>query len=761
MSFPPFEFRGVPAAPLLLILAGIACVAGPVIFALDAAAQTTTVRGFVTDASDGQALPGANVTLTQPDGVVIGAVADRNGFYQVGGVHAGRYHLRISFVGYRSFEQEVALGEDPLVTISTSLVPGAEALDEIVVEEDRGAVRQAAGQQIVRAEDLERIPTPDLSGDLASYLQSMPGVVSVGDRGGRLYVRGGTPAQNLVLVDGNLIYQPFHIVGFFSAFPQDLISSVDVLAGGFGARYSGRVSSVIDVTTRHGNTETAAGSFSASPFIGTARVEGPLHRGRSSYLASYRLSLIDRIAPTVAGTDIPVNFSDLFLKLYRTDQDNSRCSATLIRTTDRGRTGDADEFSWMNFVLGGRCLTFPATSAFLFDGNAGISYVGNHVGSPARPDRSSGVVDVRLDLNFTYPLARNTLRWGIHSRAQWTHYSLGGQYQGLEGDSDAIIAAGAYGELSIRRGRLDVTPGLSLTVHPFLFAPSVEPRLRLSWQPNLLRGGTFSGAAGLYRQVLAGITDERDAGSLFIAWMPAPIGTVQTSAVHGLVGWQQPVSRWVTASAEAYYKRMSNLHVPIWSTIARFTTTLQLADGTSYGYDARLELDRGPFFLFAGYGFSVTEYEAAQENFGSWYGEPVQSYHPPHDLRHQLTLLAGFRWGRTHVNAMWQYGSGLPYTRVLGFDELVPLRPIIDYRRFAGTTRVLFEKPYLGRLPAYHRLDFSVERSFEFARGTMTLQVGAVNSYDRSNIFYLDIFTLDRVDQLPLVPYGGMKVDLR
>src|SRR5690606_9603394 len=338
-----------------------------------------------------------------------------------------------------------------------------------------------------------------------------------------------------------------------------------------------------------------------------------LKRGRSSYLASFRMSLIDRISPIIAGTDIAVNFSDLFLKLYRTDRENSRCSTTLIRTSDRGRTGAAEEFSWTNFVLGGRCLTFPITSRFLFDGTVGVSYTGNRVGSPDRPDRSSDIIDVRVDLGFTYPLERTTIRWGAFSQAQWTNYSLGGQFQDLDRDSDAVILAGGYGDAELKWPQFSVTPGVALVLHPFLFAPSLEPRLRFSWSPSTLSGGGISGATGIYRQSLSGITDERDAGSLFVAWMPPPLDSRQTTSFHWLLGWEQPIAAWLRSSIEGYYKHITHLQVPIWSTIARFTTTLQPADGTSYGFDARLEAEAGQAYLMAGYAYSSTEYRSRQE----------------------------------------------------------------------------------------------------------------------------------------------------
>ena len=745
---------------LLLLAVAAATSLAPV-----ALGQSVTLRGFVTDASNGQALPGANVTLRDDAGELRGGITDADGFYQIGGLPRGRHAVRISFVGFIPYIDTLQAGEERFVTLSVALAPGEEMLGEVVVETEQGVAQREAGLTTIRAQDIERIPTPDLDGDLASYLQSLPGIVSLGDRGGRLYVRGGTPAQNLVLVDGQLIYQPFHIVGFFSAFPQDLISSVNMYAGGFGARYSGRISSVIDVTTRHGNTESLDASASLSPFLAGVRLEGPLRRGRSSFLASYRTSLIDAVAPHVTGSDIPVDFSDLCMKLYRTDQHNDRCSATLVRTSDRGRLDppdatDPEHFSWTNLVLGGQCLAFPSNSPFLFEGNAGVSYVGNEVGSEGAADRTSYALQVQTDVNFTYRFERSELRWGLFSKADWTGFELGGQFQDIDADSDVLITAGGYGDIVVRRGRLEVNPGVAMVVYPYFFTPSIEPRLRMAWQPNLLRGGTWSGALGLYRQTLAGITDERDAGSLFMAWMPAPLGERKSSSLHALLGWQQPLSDRLNVSVEAYRKSDRNIPVPIWSTIARFTTTLQLADATSFGYDARVEFDGGPLYLFAGYGFSVTEYAASQENFGEWYGETVQHYHPPHDLRHQLTLVSGYSRGKTSVNVQWQFGSGLPFTRALGFDELIHMRPLMNYRRFRGTTRILFEKPYQARLPTYHRLDISIERRFDREWAEITLQAGAVNTYDRDNIFYLDIFTLRRVDQLPLVPFAGIKVDL-
>jgi hypothetical protein len=164
---------------------------------------------------------------------------------------------------------------------------------------------------------------------------------------------------------------------------------------------------------------------------------------------------------------------------------------------------------------------------------------------------------------------------------------------------------------------------------------------------------------------------------------------------------------------------------------------------------------------FLGYGLSWTEYRTTQEAFYLWYGEPVQSYHPPHDRRHQANALLNWEIGGFSLRGRWQIGTGLPYTRPLGFDEALDFRfHIPNINREPGTTRMVIEKPYLGRLPLMHRLDLSVERSFETPVGDFELQAGVINAYDRRNIFYYDLFTAKSVDQLPLVPYISVKAVL-
>ena len=142
-------------------------------------------------------------------------------------------------------------------------------------------------------------------------------------------------------------------------------------------------------------------------------------------------------------------------------------------------------------------------------------------------------------------------------------------------------------------------------------------------------------------------------------------------------------------------------------------------------------------------------------------GEPY-TYAPPHDRPPQVTAVVAVEVRGFQLSTQMQFGAGLPFTRSSGFDTVVLLDSLNDVRTEPGTSRVLYGSPYDARLPTYHRLDVSLERVFDLTRRTaLTLQAGVTNAYDRRNLFYLDLFTLRRIDQLPLIPSAGLKLAFR
>ncbi|MGM0506452.1 MAG: TonB-dependent receptor [Bacteroidota bacterium] len=726
----------------------------------------TTFQGRVLDEETEDPLEGANIRLQLPDrDLSRGAATDSLGAYRIQGLSEGRYPFRVTYVGYLPLVDTLVVQEGTTpITRTIQLRPDDRLLDEVVVSlDDSGINSREAGAQRIGRIDIQRVPTPGGSGDLATYLQAMPGVVATGDRGGQLYIRGGLPSQNMILMDGALVYQPFHIVGFFSAFPEELVAGADFYASGFGSRYVGRTASVMDIRMRDGDRDQIHTTASASPYVAAITAEGPVKKGSSSWIGSIRHSLIEQTSGALTGEHQPLHFESQYLKVSQLSENDSRCFAFWMRTKDRGKLdfNRDDQFSWSNRVLAGRCLFLPEDQNAIMSLDAGISSLSNEMVQPEESELHASVQ--RFYLNSTYTQFMGDLRFdlGMHSFLKWMDYDISELIEGQRSEEDDLMSLGFHGEVEIPLGSsTSITPGLALSVYPNRYPLSLEPRIRAQWRPFGDARHELYAAVGIYRQALAGVSDLRDASSVFTAWMLSPIGDQQMESRHLSIGWRQPLVYDWNISFEGYGKQILRQPVTVWSSIARFTTELALADGRIFGADLRLEWRGRRLYGFVGYGISWVEYQSAQDHFGTWFGEPIQRYHPPHDRRHQIQSMARLDLESVTLNARWQLGSGFPFTRHMGFDELHYFHEEPpNVRKQFGSTRVVMERPYDDRLPAFHRLDLSAERSFQFPLAVLTLQIGAINSYNRSNLFYYDVYTGRRVDQMPFSPYFSIRLE--
>lgn len=736
-----------------------------------------TIRGFVTDASDGQPLIGVNVALTSPGGDLFGIATDQDGFYTVAQVPPGPYEVRVSFVGYTTFESQITLSAGQLTRLDVQLDPSAEIFEEVVVEAESntaGAASVTAGLQSVRPIDIERIPVPGVSPDLASYITQLPGVVTSGDRGGQLFIRGGTPTQNAVFLDGMLLYQPFHILGFYSAFPADIVSTADVYAGGFGSEFGGRISSVIDISTRTGNKRSFAGSASVSPFMATGRIEGPIVPGRVSFIASLRESFVEDLAPDLIDQHLPYRFGDMFGKVHANLSESVRASISGISTHDRGfivpvedvppeELGRSDQVSWTNQAVGARYLVLPSTLPILAEIILSYSKLENEFGPGDAPQRSSKVSRSGGAVNFSYFLRTVDMKFGLSVYSITLDNRLDGQFQDIDDSKEFISEAAAYLETEIKG-----IPGVRITLgsraqsFPSVGHSSIEPRVKAIWQTGPHQ---FSAAGGLFTQEIVGLNDRRDAGDVFTAWTVSQRGVPAPEARHAILGYRLTPSRTIEMSIEGYYMDLGDLVIPEWTAFPRFTTNLQPADGTAKGVDLRFEYDRRPLYGYVTYGLADVDYQARQASLPLWFGSNAVAFDPPHDRTQQLNVLGRVELAGFKFSALWQFGSGLPYSRAAGFDDWILISDTfeeVDVRVEPGQERVIYGRPYDDRLPDYQRLDLSLERQTTISpRVKATFQVGVINALDRNNLFYLDLFTLARVDQLPRFPSFGVKLEFQ
>ncbi|MEQ9103375.1 MAG: TonB-dependent receptor [Rhodothermales bacterium] len=735
------------------------------------AAQTLPIDGIIRDASTGTTLPGATVQVFSGADRVAGTIADRDGHYVLHVSGPGAYRLRASFVGYRPVEQTVVVTGAGL-SVDLALSPSSTELQELVVESVAGrGGGYDAGVTSIRPRDLASVPMPDVTYDLAGYLQTRPGVVTTGDRGGQLFVRGGTPTQNLVLVDGIPIFQPFHIVGFYSAFPADNIAWVDVYAGGFPAQFGGRISSVIDIATGNGDKSRTRVSASMAPFLSGIRIETPVSKDRVSLVLSARESIIDRVAPTLLGQEMPFRFGDRFAKLHAFLTPTSTFSFTGLQTYDSGNlesTGSATtrRSTWKNDAYGARYFYMPPESAVTTELSTYYSRIRSRYRLTPTELRTSDIDDYALKINFSYLLGESHLHFGMFGNTHKFEFDVGTAQRAVTG---AMTSGGGYMQARIGVNRtFRIEPGLRVEAFSRGRDMTWAPRLRMTWLP--VSRHRFSAAWGVYHQQIVGLTNEQDVSDVFTTWAASPRNLPVPQATHLIVGWKGVLTRWLELSVEAYRKDLEHIAFPVFTRQVDEVAVFSSVEGRAEGLDVTVDVQTRRVAASVGYSLAGVAYHRPRQRSQSFFfaGGGIgfleeARFRPPHDRRHQANAMIKWQVGAAAVSGRWQFGSGLPFTKVNGYyDSVTVTNPASDEHLTGnGTTFVSRAESFAARLPTYHRLDLSVEYRFRQAFGDVTLQGGVINAYDRANIFEYNIFSGDRVDQLPIIPSFGLRVDLK
>ncbi|MCC5942548.1 MAG: TonB-dependent receptor plug domain-containing protein [Balneolaceae bacterium] len=735
-------------------------------FGSNLTAQNSAVLRVITiNTEDGTPMIGATVTLSEPgsdETPALFCVSDRDGLCEIRNIPAEQeLELSVSFVGFEPFIERYVFEAGERKIVRATLTPAIGEFDELVVTQQRYLTTGEVGVQRITTTQIARTPSPVAGGDLATFLQSVPGVITSGDRGGDLYIRGGTPDQNLILVDNMPMVKPFHISNLFSAFPDDMIQNADLYAGGYAPRYAGATSAVLDVALRPGNMRAHRASASVSPYLTAIQAEGPFTVDRSSFLLNARYSLIDKTGGWLTGEDQNIQFADLTGR-FTIQGDDITCSITGIYTYDNGEivpTRNIDH-TWQNIAVGGRCLGYSEFFNHPLDVSAGFTSYRNEEGTPVQSERSSEVKQIYVRADFKNQIGGLPVDMGFGVNIKTYRFELNERFTrfiSLENVDRTMPVVHIY-------TGTEWSPGNSLTFYPGITSQftldmpfTFEPRLRIAWQPGGSNNTQISAAAGRYVQTHSGISDERDAGTVFVVYKPAEVDDPLPSAIHGLLGFNQRLGNRTSFNIEGYVKRHYNIPVSKWNPEPRIEIETALADGLTYGFDIKFSMDASRYYVSGSYGLSLTEYEAVSGDLGAWIERPVFSYSPAHDQRHKLNLAGGYSFAGFNVDARWELGSGKPYTEIFGYDFFFRF-PVENPGFDPGQARILYSEPFNGRMPWYHRLDLSISRDFSLGRSSVIeSQLGVINAYNRRNIFNYDYGVLERVDQSPLLPYLSLR----
>lgn len=542
--------------------------------------ENTTLRILAISHNEGTPVIGATVLLTIPDADTLSAgFTNADGFLEFSGIAPRTYHIQIRSIGFDTYEELLTLEPGETRVYLPELIRSTEELGELTVRARGGSIQRQAGRQTITAEQINRIPSPGPGGDLTMYLQAQPGVITSGDRGGELYIRGGTPPQNLITVDKLPVIKPFHISNLFSAFPQEIISRVDFYAGGFGAEYTGATSAVMDVNLRQGNMRSFEGKAAASPYIVSFQAEGPLKKDEQSLLFIGRTSLLEQTGPTLTGQDVPLKFYDLTAR-YSINWEGITCSVTGLRTYDRGKINpDRDvELTWDNLAVGTRCLGYAEDLNQAFELTIGYSGFNSSEDGFDDTVRESGLnmgflrFDNRLNLfglPVNYGAQLDITQYSALLEDPFAERNEQGEprFPQLDSDLDEItstVSGNLYSDWQPSES-LTITPGIASQMRLKTIRPTLEPRLRISWNPGGNERQEFNLAMGRYMQVREGITDERDAGTVFYVYKPIEPEDPLPESIHGILGWRREFSDHIETNLEGYVKRQNNTPVAQWT----------------------------------------------------------------------------------------------------------------------------------------------------------------------------------------------------
>lgn len=762
-------------------------------------AQTTgTLKGFLYDKANGEPIPFANVYFK---GTTIGANTDLNGFFNINRIPPGNYTLLITNLDYDTIRETISIPTNAMLSKKFFANKGGIRLDEVEVTavNTEKVENTTVGVQHIDPVAISKLPSVG-EPDLAQYLQVLPGVVFTGDQGGQLYIRGGLPVQNKVLLDGLIVYNPFHSIGLFSVFDNDIMKSADVYSAGFGAEYGGRTSSIMDITTRDGNKKRVSGKVSASTFGAKAMIEGPMKKltdkgnTSASYIISAKHSYLPQTSkvfyPYANKNGLPFYYTDLYGKASINSTGGSKISFFGFNFNDKVNYSDIASYAWTNTGLGTNFVLVPSGNNLLVEGVFAYSKYKIDFTNPTlvTDSKHSDISGVNTGFNFVKFIGKQELRFGFEGVITNTDYSVTNPF-GAGVDlkrSTTDVAAFIKHKFIDRQARIVFEPSFRLQYYATVGIISPEPRASL--KINITKKIRFKGAAGLYSQTLMSANSDRDIVNLFYGFINAPEnqdiaptyldknGQTQTvnssvqKATHIVGGFELDLFKHLELNVEVYQKFFNQVininrdkifedNSTNASRPDEYKKTFVIEQGRARGFDVVLKYDRKRFYFWAVYSLTYND---------RWVGNTatgiVTNYPPNFDRRHNINLVTSYSFGKKRnweLNARWNFGTGFPFTQTQGYvNQLQPAGNInYNFPQGNGTLNYIPSTLNGGRLPDYHRFDIGVKYKYNWTDKTiLEVNAGATNIYNRENIFYVDRFTFQRINQLPIMPNVNISI---
>jgi hypothetical protein len=745
------------------------------------------VKGFVYDKKTGEPVIYTNVMVVNAK---TGVQTDVNGYFSIS-LPSGSYTLLVTGVGFDSSLTTVNLLPDAIVTKKILLSSREVALKgvEVSAHKTDKITRINTGVTTVTPRDLKLLPSSGGEPDIAQYLQVIPGVVFTGDQGGQLYIRGGSPAQTGIYLDGITIYSPFHSIGLFSVFETEAIRNVDVYTAGFGAQYGNRTSAIVDVHTKDGNKNELTGLLSVSPIMSRVLLEGPIIKPRKdngsniTFLVTAKSSYLDQSSKTLYGglgepfkSGLPYKFTDMYGKVTFSGDNGSKLNVFGFNFDDQANLlNDSThlaiaDYHWKARGIGANVVLSPGNTSSLIEGkfaysnyDIGLNQVSVLADSVPRTSQINGF---EAAINFTYFLPNySQFKYGIEVNG--THTSL--SYYITPGiatteERESTLAALYFLYRQNISNKFIFEPSLRIQYYSEIDKISPEPRLGIKY--NISDNVRLKAATGIYSQNIISTKSDQDVVNLFTGFLLSPDQQIKDpngnevksnlqTAYHGVAGVEVDIQR-VELNIEPWIKYFGQVDELNRNKRLVSDPDFVAATGLANGIDLSGKYSYERVYLWGALGYQNVNYTSTDSK-----GQ-VQTYPTPFDTRFNVNFVAAYTAGKNKdwdLSARFNMHAPFPFTQTQGFYENQP--PMNLNSGILGTNgnlSVIYADAINGgRLSYYHRLDVSAKKRFTFTKkSSLDVTLAVTNAYDRNNIFYVNRITNVKVYQLPLFPSANV-----
>ena len=746
-----------------------------------------TISGFVRDSTSGEALIGTNIlvykdsidTNNQPYSAT---TTNAYGFYAIPKLTLGTYYIIIRNIGYTTILDKINVNSlNKNIQINFKAVSESIQLNEVVIE-GKKEQKPITSTIEVNPDILTKLPTLSGEADLFKALQLLPGIKVQSDLSNGLYVRGGSPDQNLTLVDGSIVYNPSHMGNFTTSFNSSAIQSIKLIKGAYPAEYGGRLSSVLDIKLRSGTKEKEKGQIGLGLISSNIMLEGPLG-DNMTFLLSGRKMYYDFVQNNILknNTSPRYNYYDLNGKITITPSASNVFTLSALYSQDKllspSQNAQSYDIEWKNSLANLTWLHINSKSLFITTSLSYVSYESSSILLDNTPNSTANNyysysrlrdLDVRSNAEVHW-LNNHTLKLGFsflfHSYSLLYSNFYDPLLQNTLNETPDVVTS----EVTVfveNEGKIFDWLRTNIGFRGYYFKEQeyFSPEPHISFQVLLNDNLTFNTAYAFTHQFLHLII-RNDIALPTDLWYPSTKEIDPSSSNQFVAGFDYNTDdKQYTFSLEGYYKDLKNLYefegggtLKIDQSVADLFTK---GEGEAYGVEFFANKSYGDLTGWVGYSLSWTKRKFDYLNAG-------KVYYPKYDRRHDVSVVLAYALNdHWNLGLTWTYGSGQGYTLPTGQYSFGYIGPSEQ-----SSLQFNYSDRNSYRLPAYHKLDISFSYKFNWLDYEFNTFLTLYNVYNRHNPFaYYTTYDsnatssslptpkINQISLFPFIPMVGVTV---